>query len=426
MKLPDSIQALSLFEGKLRKGGDRQIERKELNDVLQYALENGMIDVKYVQEQIALNKRKELIEKHPYSIWKGKEGLWHTYLPDAEKKRIHKRSSTRQGIEDIVVDYWKEQMENPTVKDVYEQWITGKLSKEEISVATKNRYDRKFSECMEVFGRRKIKSVSEYEIEDFILNIIHEKNLTAKGYSNLRTLIYGIFKLAKKKKYIDFSITEVISDMEISRKAFQRNQQPDEALVFSEEETDQIIQYIISSQLDLINLGLLLAFKTGVRPGELAALKKEDLLDRSVDVRRTEIHYQNEDGENVYEVRDFPKTEAGIRTVLIPKQALWIVKEIKRQNPFGEYVFMKNGKRIRTYSFTWRLKSICQKLDIPVRSLNKIRKTYGTILLDSGAEESFIISQMGHTDIKTTKNYYYKDRKSMRQKIEAIDQVAGL
>ena len=59
MKLPDSIQALSLFEGKLRKGGDRQIERKELNDVLQYALENGMIDVKYVQEQIALNKRKE-------------------------------------------------------------------------------------------------------------------------------------------------------------------------------------------------------------------------------------------------------------------------------------------------------------------------------------------------------------------------------
>lgn len=288
-----------------------------------------------------LNKRKELIEKHPYSIWKGEEGLWHTYLPDTEKKRIHKRSSTRQGIEDIVADYWKEQMENPTVKDIYEQWITGKLSREEI----------------------------------FILNIIHEKNLTAKGYSNLRTLIYGIFKLAKKKKYIDFSITEVISDMEISRKAFRRNQQPDEALVFSEEETDQIIQYIISSQLDLINLGLLLAFKTGVRPGELAALQKEDLLDRSVDVHRTEIHYQNEDGENVYEVRDFPKTEAGIRTVLIPKQALWIVKEIKRQNPFGEYVFMKNGKRIRTYSFTWRLKSICQKLDIPVRSLNKIRKT---------------------------------------------------
>ena len=153
-------------------------------------------------------------------------------------------------------------MENPTVKDVYEQWITGKLSEKKYLLPPKTDMTENFQNVWKCSVGRKIKSVSEYEIEDFILNIIHEKNLTAKGYSNLRTLIYGIFKLAKKKKYIDFSITEVISDMEISRKAFRRNQQPDEALVFSEEETDQIIQYIISSQLDLINLGLLLAFKT--------------------------------------------------------------------------------------------------------------------------------------------------------------------
>lgn len=37
----------------------------------------------------------------------------------------------------------------------------------------------------------------------------------------------------------------------------------------------------------------------------LAALKKEDLFDRSIDVHRTETHYQNENGENVYEVQDF-------------------------------------------------------------------------------------------------------------------------
>lgn len=93
MKLPDSIQALSLFGGKLRKGGDRQIERKELNDVLQYALENGMIDVKYVQEQIALNKRKELIENIHIVYGKAKRDSGIPICPDAEKKRIHKRSS---------------------------------------------------------------------------------------------------------------------------------------------------------------------------------------------------------------------------------------------------------------------------------------------------------------------------------------------
>ena len=60
------------------------------------------------------------------------------------------------------------------------------------------------------------------------------------------------------------------------------------------------------------------------------------------------------------------------------------------------------------------------------KSLNKIRKTYGTILLDNGVEESLVIAQMGHTDIKTTKRYYYRNRKSLQQKSEVIDKVSGL
>lgn len=56
-------------------------------DVLKYALEHGMIDMPYVQEQIQMEKRKELLRKHPYEIWEGKDGKWHTYLPDENKGR---------------------------------------------------------------------------------------------------------------------------------------------------------------------------------------------------------------------------------------------------------------------------------------------------------------------------------------------------
>lgn len=44
------------------------------DDLLKYAVENGMIDLSYVQEQIEMNKRKELLDKHPYKIWEGKDG----------------------------------------------------------------------------------------------------------------------------------------------------------------------------------------------------------------------------------------------------------------------------------------------------------------------------------------------------------------
>lgn len=397
-----------------------------VNAVLQYAVDHDMLDVQYVQDQIEMLKREELLKKHPYKIWQGKDGKWRTYLPDEEKGRNMKKRNTEAEIEDLVAEYWKEKLENPTVRELYDEWITDKLKRKEIVKETRDRYNRQFDESLQEFGKRRIKTIAEFDIEDTILNAIYEHDLTAKGYSNLRTLFYGIFKRAKKKKMVDFSITEVIADMDISKKSFRKVIKTDEELIFSEDETDEVINYIMESDLDILNLGILLYFKSGARPGELVALKPEDVMGRVLHIRRTEIFYKGDDGKNVYEVRDFPKTAAGIREVILPSSSEWILKEIRKLNPFGEYLFERNGERIRTYTFTSRLKTICRKLGIVKKSLNKIRKTYGTILLDNGVEESLVIAQMGHTDIKTTKRYYYRNRKNLQQKSEVIDKVSGL
>lgn len=397
-----------------------------VNAVLQYAVDHDMLDVQYVQDQIEMLKREELLKKHPYKIWQGKDGKWRTYLPDEEKGRNMKKRNTESEIKDLVAEYWKEKLENPTVRELYDEWITDKLKRKEIVKETRDRYNRQFDESLQEFGKRRIKTIAEFDIEDTILNAIYEHDLTAKGYSNLRTLFYGIFKRAKKKKMVDFSITEVIADMDISKKSFRKVIKTDEELIFSEDETDEVINYIMESDLDILNLGILLYFKSGARPGELVALKPEDVMGRVLHIRRTEIFYKGDDGKNVYEVRDFPKTAAGIREVILPSSAEWILKEIRKLNPFGEYLFERSGERIRTYTFTSRLKTICRKLGIVKKSLNKIRKTYGTILLDNGVEESLVIAQMGHTDIKTTKRYYYRNRKNLQQKSEVIDKVSGL
>ena len=393
---------------------------------MKYAVENGIIDLEHVQEEIEMKEREKILEEHPYKIWQGKDGEWHTYLPDEEKGRVQRHRRTEKEIQNLIVKYWKEQRENPTIKELYEEWSTKKLERKEIVISTKNRYDRQFKESMTEFGKLKIKSVQPCDIEDFILDAIHEHQLTVKGYSNLRTLIYGIFKRAKSKRLVSFSITEIIKDMEISPKSFRRIHHEDDELVFMEDEHQKILSYLTNQKNDIVNLGILLLFKSGLRPGELAALKKEDIGKNLIRVNRTEIRYYDENGKNVYEVRDFPKTEAGIRNVILPEGSEWILKGIRRENPFGEYLFERNGKRLRTYIFTKRLETICRRLDIKRKSQNKIRKTYGTILIDSKVDESLIISQMGHTDIRTTKGYYYKNRKNEEQKMIAINKVTAL
>lgn len=396
-----------------------------MDEALKFAIENGMIDLSYIQDTYEMNKRKELLSKHKWAISQGKDGYWRTYLPDKGKGRRMIKRKTRKSVEDEVINYLKEEIENPTIGEVYDEWIIQKLRREEISIATKNRYDRQFLECLSELREKKIKEVDEFEIEEFILDTIHEKQLTRKSYSNMRTLIYGIFKYAKRRKLVEFSISEVVSNMEISKKLFRKDVKCDSDLVFSSEECEKIMQFA-SENIDIRNLGILLLFKAGMRPGELAALKNVDVHENVIHVNRTEIYYKNDDGKAVYEVRDFPKTEAGIRDVIIPQSALWIIRKCRALNPFGEYMFEENGKRLKTYYFSKRLNYICKQLGIKTKSPNKIRKTYGTILIDANVSESVIISQMGHTDIKTTKKHYHKDRNSIAEKTSIINSVSGL
>lgn len=390
------------------------------NELLKYAVENGMINVSYVQEQIKMKKRKELLEKHPYKIWEGKDGKWYTYIPDKKRGRILKKRNSENEIEDVVISYLREKTENPTVDEVFESWISKKLERDEISKATRDRYYRQYDESFSVFGKNRIKDVSEYEIEDFMVTTLHEKNMTAKGFSNFRTLIFGIFKYAKKMKFVSYSITELVNDMEISRKSFRRNKKDDNELVFMDDELPRVTDYLKNNE-DIMNIGLLILFKSGLRIGELASLKCEDVTGNIIHVHRTEICYED-GGKRIFEVRDFPKTEAGVRDVIIPEKYVRYLRKACSSSS-GEYLFESNGKRIMTYQFRNRLRTVCRKTNVVCKSPHKVRKTYASMLIDSGVSESVVISQMGHTDIRTTKGFYYKNRSNEKSKTDIINSV---
>lgn len=392
---------------------------------MKYIAENNIIDLTLVQDKIEMMKREEVLQKHPYKIYQGKDGNWYTYLPDEVKGRVFKKRNTQEKIEQLVIDYWKEKENNPTVKELFVEWLADKLKREEISKSTKDRYESQFTQCFSPIEKQTIKSISEYDIEEFVLNAIHDHELTSKGYSNLRTLLYGIFRLAKKKRLIGYSITEVVADIEISKKAFRKEVKSDNEEVFMVDEIPKVMEYLEQNQ-DILNLGIMLLFKTGLRIGELSALKPSDISGNVIHVNRTEVRYKDEDGKLVYEVRDFPKTEAGIRDVVIPSNYQWIIKKIRMMNPFGEYVFMDNGERIRTYIFRGRVYKVCKDSEVKRKSPHKVRKTYGSILLDDGVAESLVISQMGHTDIKTTKGHYYRNRRNAEQITNELDKVSAL
>lgn len=162
----------------------------------------------------------------------------------------------------------------------------------------------------------------------------------------------------------------------------------------------------------MLNLGIILMFCTGVRVGELVALKWEDIVDNTIKIRRTEVSYKNDEGNIVYEIREYPKTEAGIRTVIIPMEFINILKKLKGLSGDKEYVFQNNGRLTKTLMVRKRLYLVCAKTGIKKKSPHKLRKTYASILLDNGLDKNMIEGLLGHTQIGTSEKYYHRNRKT--------------
>lgn len=362
-----------------------------MNDILQYAIDNGIIDLRGVAKEVELKK----LESH--HIWKGKNGY---YYSKVNGKLIKKKELSDLNNALIELD------NTYPVNKVYQLYLENKRN---ITNSTKARYNRVFKAHLTEIKETNIETITEYDLEKYLNNIIRQ-GITSSEYRTLRVIINGIFKLAKKMRLIDFSITDMLEGMNVTYKDFLPKQRRKQVLTNQEYKT--ITEYL-KKNCDTKNLGILLMLKSGLRIGELVALKPGDIKDGYIDVNKTETYY-----DNIFEVSDKTKTKAGTRKVVLSEQDLWILTELKCRRAFYDYVFEFNSYQIRD-----RLYKVCDKLGIERVSPHKLRKTYASRLYSSGVDERIICTQMGHTDIRTTKQYYIKDDSTLEERKEILRRV---
>ena len=397
-----------------------------MDEELRYLVEHGIIDLSYVKLQVEMAKRKEILENHPYKIWRGSNGEWYTYVPDVRKGRKQIKRRARETLDEAIVEYYKGAEENPTFDQMFAEWNDRRHSLHQISESSyiryKQFYGRHFSES---FGKKRIKKTKPLEIVEFLENEICNKRLTAKAYGGLRDVMKGILRYAKRKDIIQYSIGGLFEMLDVSDSYFKRRRKTDRELVFSESETKAMIE-LLTGKLDIKNAGLLLLFVSGMRVGEMSALKHEDInpFECTVFVSRTETRVLR-DGKMRIDVSDRPKTEAGNREIVIPMQYRWLLTHLWKASEGREWVFLNDGgTRCTSNQFRKRLKQDCIKAGVPPRSPHKIRATYDSILLDANLDRKLITDQMGHADIRVSENNYHRNRRDIEQKRAIISGIA--
>lgn len=381
-------------------------------DVLQYLVDNGMISsINLVQ-----NGDMDYLKMHSYEIWQGKDGRWCTYLPTIPKRKFIKLKN-RQDIVNAIIKFYK----NPTMpklEKVFLEAIKHKMELNEICKGTFDRYKVDFYKYFSDLRNETIESFNEKRLDSIIRHKIVEFELTSKAYNNLRTVLMLTFKYAKKEGFTELSITNFFDELDISPKVFARTQKKKQ--VFNESEIPKVIDYMIERNT-LESLAIAFDFYSGLRSGELCAIRYDDFEGSILHIERQEIKEKDDNGICVYKIVDYTKTEAGDRKVFIPPEGMNIIRMIRKLNPFGEYVFERNGYRLHANAFNKTLYNACDRLGIDRLSMHKIRKTYGTTLIDNGVDTSLIMTQMGHSDITTTQKYYYFSNKDNAKKQAQID-----
>ena len=399
------------------------MEKFDDKSILSFAESCGMVDLHLVEQLLEMNQRKEYLNNHPYQVWIGSDGKWATYLPDEKTgKRVQRKRNSQKEIEDVIVNYWKDKDNNPTIRQVFDEWNDRRMELGKIAKSTHLRNQQVFNRHYSSFGERKIGTLTEQDFSDFLEMQITEHDLTAKGFANLKGITKGYLKRAKKLGYISFNVENMLEDMDVTDRDFKKKIKEDYEEVFSEDEMPVVINYLRDHIDNQRCLCLYLMFISGIRVGEAVTLKHSDFHEKSFDIRRTETRYKDHSG-YVYDVKEFPKSKAGVRTVAIPESQTWILKYIRTSNPFGEYVFEDDSGRFHSEAMRRKIKKICNRLDIYPKSPHKIRKTYGSILLDNGIDNSMIIQQMGHTNIGTTEQHYHRNRRNIDRKVEILSAI---
>lgn len=383
-----------------------------------------------LEEVERLESMQSIIEHHPYKItYSESRRMWETYVkhPDGAKRVTSRK---KEDFYKKLIDHYTHPTKYITVADAYTEWMNERIKYNEIKPQSitriQNNYKRLFLGNNNKIYARKIWFISEEEIRIFIKDTLLQFHLTRKGFADFKTLIRGIWRYAYNKNYTTIKISQLITELYITKNMIKPTEKHGKKEVFFRDEAETIIEFLKQSKI-LTDKGLLLMFQTGMRVGELSALTVNDIGTETIHVNKTEIHFTNDTNHDTVEIANTPKTEAGNRFIILTDYSKQTVNDIlELRTGRSEYLFeRKNGTRIAGQCFNRRLRRVCEKLGIPPRSCHKIRKTFATRLINGNVDESLIVEQMGHSDISTTRRYYYRidqtDEEKIRQMKKALD-----
>lgn len=182
----------------------------------------------------------------------------------------------------------------------------------------------------------------------------------------------------------------------------------------------QIAALLDAAKGDRLEALYVLAVTTGMREGELLALRYED-----VDTEAGTVHIRRSIHAGVLSE---PKTKSSRRTIQLTRHAVDALRQHREKSTGEGFVFCTNtGNPIRAQNLINRSwKKLLEKAGIPYRNFHQLRHTVATQLLEQDVNPLLVSQLLGHADVAFTLRVYTHPNDQARAKTaRAMEDVLG-
>lgn len=309
-----------------------------------------------------------------------------------------------KGVREIIVS--RKRRKNFRV--VTEEWL--KYKKNTVKKSTYYNYSYSVEKYLyPKFADQDITQIKDYN--DFI-----EKLTDTLAPKTVRDIIM------KLKEIINFYEEEHNTKLNIKKMSLPKMNKK-EIQILSNKEKQKLEKYCIE-QNSLKSLGILICLNTGLRIGEVCALRWEniDFESKKIHIEKTiERIYSKEENKTIV-IIDTPKSITSVRTIPINSKLYNILKQIRGKSKKTDFVLAGSSEHyVEPRNYQYHFKEILKRSKVKKYKFHTLRHTFATNCIEAGMDIKSLSEILGHADVSITLNIYvHSSDKAKRKYLEKI------
>ena len=357
------------------------------------------------------------MSKKGENIYKRKDGRWEgRYIKfyDGEGKAKYgylygkTYSEVKSKLRDMQADLKNGLLPKAKTAPLYSDILRAWLQSARINVkeSTYMRYKQLIEKhIIPILGKYAVNMISSQLVERYVDDKLKKGRLDGKGGLSPKT-VTDIITIIKSSmdyaSYNGYAVSCNLSKLSVKKKE-------KEMRVLTTQEQKHLTAVLLN-ETDLPKLGILLSLYTGIRIGELCALRWENLCieSKTLRVRETMQRIQSSETSEKTKTRIVitePKSKCSIRDIPIPDFLLDIIK-IHQGSPKAFVLTGERNRYIEPRTMQNRFQKYVNESGIAKANYHSLRHTFATRCVEVGFEIKSLSEILGHANVNITLNRY--------------------